>query len=107
VREIIAKRIIKAAQNGERDPDRLYEQALIVFGIVVSVGDPPCPCLRRGHAPSVIKSPVLPGAGLSSYFARTGGDLFRFKLISDVPYWHEADMGECTARVRFRGEKQT
>jgi tartrate dehydratase beta subunit/fumarate hydratase class I family protein len=43
VREIIAKRIIKAAQNGERDPGRLYEQALIVFGIVVSVGDPLVP----------------------------------------------------------------
>jgi tartrate dehydratase beta subunit/fumarate hydratase class I family protein len=40
VREIIAKRIIEAAKNGEGDPARLYEQALIVFGIVVSVGDP-------------------------------------------------------------------
>ena len=29
VREIIAKRIIAAAKNGERDPTRLYEQALI------------------------------------------------------------------------------
>jgi tartrate dehydratase beta subunit/fumarate hydratase class I family protein len=43
VREIIAKRIIEAAKNGERDPARLYEQALIVFGIVVSVGNPPVP----------------------------------------------------------------
>ena len=34
VREIIAKRIIEAAKNGERDPARLYEQALIIFGIV-------------------------------------------------------------------------
>ncbi|MGA7515894.1 MAG: hypothetical protein WCC42_16410 [Pseudolabrys sp.] len=47
VREIIAKQIIDAAKNGERDPARLYEQALIIFGIVdlskllVSVGDPP------------------------------------------------------------------
>jgi tartrate dehydratase beta subunit/fumarate hydratase class I family protein len=48
VREIIAVRIIEAAKNGERDPARLYEQALIIFGIVdvsmpiVSVGrDPP------------------------------------------------------------------
>ena len=50
VREIIAKRIIDAAKNGERDPARLYEQALIPFGIedmsmlVVSVGPkPPVP----------------------------------------------------------------
>jgi hypothetical protein len=46
-REMIAKRIIAAARNGERDPVRLCEQALIPFGIdmsmlVVSVGrDPP------------------------------------------------------------------
>ncbi len=33
VREIIAKRIIAAATNGERDPARLHEQALIPFGI--------------------------------------------------------------------------
>ncbi len=33
VREIIAKRIIAAAKTGERDPIRLYEQALIPFGI--------------------------------------------------------------------------
>ena len=49
VREIIAKQIIDAAKNGERDPARLYEQALIIFGIVdlskllISVGDPPIP----------------------------------------------------------------
>jgi hypothetical protein len=50
VREIIAKRIIDAARNGERDPARLHEQALVPFGIedmsmlVVSVGrDPPVP----------------------------------------------------------------
>jgi hypothetical protein len=50
VREIIAKRIIDAAKNGERDPARLHEQALIPFGIedmsmlVVSVGrDLPVP----------------------------------------------------------------
>ena len=50
VREIIAKRIIAAAKNGERDPTRLHEQALIAFGIedmsmlVVSVGrDLPVP----------------------------------------------------------------
>ena len=33
VREIIAKRIIDAAKNGERDPARLYTQALKGFGI--------------------------------------------------------------------------
>lgn len=44
VREIIAKRIIDAAKNGERDPTRLHQQALVPFGIedmsmlVVSVG---------------------------------------------------------------------
>ena len=44
LREIIAKRIIDAAKNGERDPARLHGQALIPFGIedmsmlVVSVG---------------------------------------------------------------------
>jgi len=32
-RELIAKRIIDAAKNGERDPARLCEQALIPFGI--------------------------------------------------------------------------
>jgi tartrate dehydratase beta subunit/fumarate hydratase class I family protein len=47
-RELLAKRIIDAAKNGERDPARLHAQALIPFGIedmsmlVVSVGsDPP------------------------------------------------------------------
>jgi hypothetical protein len=29
---IIADRIIEAAKNGERDPRRLYEQALKAFG---------------------------------------------------------------------------
>ena len=44
VREIIAKRIINAAKNGERDPDRLFTSIKGVFGIedismpVVSVG---------------------------------------------------------------------
>ena len=43
-REMIAKRIIAAARNGEHDPIRLCEQALIPFGIedtsmpVISVG---------------------------------------------------------------------
>ena len=49
VREIIAKQIIDAAKNGERDPARLYEQALKAFGsgdtsmLFVSVGDHPLP----------------------------------------------------------------
>ena len=44
VREIIAKRIIEAAKNGERDPIRLHSQAIMGFSIddvsmpVVSVG---------------------------------------------------------------------
>jgi hypothetical protein len=43
-RELIAKRIIAAAKNGERDPARLCEQALIPFRfedmsmLVISVG---------------------------------------------------------------------
>lgn len=48
--ELIAKRIIDAAVNGEHDPGRLCEQALIPFGIedmsmlVISVGrDSPVP----------------------------------------------------------------
>jgi len=46
---IVADRIIDAARNGERDPARLYEQALKAFGIgdtsmlFVSVGDHPLP----------------------------------------------------------------
>ena len=35
VREIIAKRIIEAAKNGERDPARLFEQALRVVNIEI------------------------------------------------------------------------
>ncbi len=49
-RELIAKRIIAAAKNGERDSARLYKHALIPFDIedmsmlIVSVGrDPPVP----------------------------------------------------------------
>lgn len=44
VRDFIAKRIIEAAKNGERDPIRLHSQALMGFGVddvsmpVVSVG---------------------------------------------------------------------
>ncbi len=35
VKEIIAKRILEAARQGERDPDRLCERALIALGIRV------------------------------------------------------------------------
>ena len=44
VRELIAKRIIEAAKNGERDPVRLHSRALMGFSIddvsmpIVSVG---------------------------------------------------------------------
>ena len=44
VREIIAKRIIEAAKNGERDPARLYEQAVRV---VVSIDIPSMPSVGR------------------------------------------------------------
>ena len=46
---IIADLIIAAAKNGERNPDRLYEQVLNDYGIddssklFVSVGDHPLP----------------------------------------------------------------
>jgi hypothetical protein len=46
---IVAEQIIAAAKNGERDPARLYEQALKAFGIgdtsmlFDSVGDHPLP----------------------------------------------------------------
>jgi len=40
VREIIAKRIIEAATYGERDPVRLYEQALKVLGTDEIADDP-------------------------------------------------------------------
>jgi hypothetical protein len=33
VREIIAQRILEAAAQGERDPDRLHDQALKAFDI--------------------------------------------------------------------------
>jgi hypothetical protein len=33
VREIMAKRIVEVAKNGERDPGRLYRQALDALGI--------------------------------------------------------------------------
>jgi hypothetical protein len=48
-RELIAKRIIAAAKNGECDPARLHEQALVPFGIedmsmlVISVDRAPVP----------------------------------------------------------------
>ena len=60
VRELIAKRIIEAAKNGERDPVRLYEQSLIPFNIedmsmlVVSVvAIPPSQPMLRSRSPRV------------------------------------------------------
>ena len=53
---IIAEQIIAAAKNGERDSDRLYEQALKAFAIVdasmlfVSVGRGPVPSANASVA---------------------------------------------------------
>ena len=53
---IIAEQIIAAAKNGERDSDRLYEQALKAFAIVdasmlfVSVGRDPVPSANASVA---------------------------------------------------------
>ena len=53
---IIADRIIAAAKNGERDPARLYEQALRIFGIedasmlAVSEGRHPVPSANASVA---------------------------------------------------------
>lgn len=46
-RELIAMRIIAAANTGERDPIRLCEQALIGFGLQ----DMSTPVLSAGHGP--------------------------------------------------------
>jgi hypothetical protein len=63
VREIIAKRIINVAKDGERDPTRLHEQALKALGIedtsmlVVSVGrDPPVPTYAFCTKPNSTKT---------------------------------------------------
>ena len=45
VRELIAKRIIEAAKNGERDPVRLHSQALTGF----SIDDVSMPVVSVGH----------------------------------------------------------
>jgi len=53
---IIAEQIIAAAKNGERDSDRLYEQALKAFAVVdasmlfVSVGLDPVPSANASVA---------------------------------------------------------
>ena len=53
---IIADRIIEVAKNGERDPNRLYEQALKVFGFEdVSI-------LRRPRSPLPTHASVLHAA---------------------------------------------
>ena len=46
VRELIAKRIIEAAKNGERDPIQLHSQAIMGFASMPSVSvdrNPPIP----------------------------------------------------------------
>ena len=64
-RELIAKRIIEAAKNGERDPVRLYEQSLVPFGIedmsmpVVSVVDPPSQPMLRSRSQRVGRKEIL------------------------------------------------
>jgi hypothetical protein len=53
---IVADRIIDVAKNGERDPNRLYEQALKVFGFEdVSI-------LRRPRSPLQTYASVLHAA---------------------------------------------
>jgi hypothetical protein len=58
VREIIAKRIINVAKNGERDLTRLHEQALSAVGIkdtsmlVGSEGRDPVPPAQASVTPA-------------------------------------------------------
>ena len=83
---IVANFIIAAAKNGERDAGRLYKQVLADYGHRRYVDAAyrrgrHSPCLRSGHAPSVIKrraSSPEPGFRLISLGTR--GDVFRFKL---------------------------
>ena len=67
VSAIIADLIIKAAKDGERDPARLYEQALKIFGIedmsmpLVSVGSGlPSQPMLRSRSSVILESPVNP-----------------------------------------------
>jgi hypothetical protein len=46
---IVADLIIAAAKNGERDPERLYEQAVIIFAIK----DTSVPLVSAGRDPAV------------------------------------------------------
>ena len=61
---VLADRIIDVAKNGERDPARLYEQALKAFGIgdtsmlFVSVRDHPLPAFM---AESSVALPPVEG----------------------------------------------
>jgi len=73
VRDLVAKRIIEVAKNGERDPIRLHWQAVMGFSIddvsmpVDSVGrNLPIPRSTLDRATSVIaESPTAPPVGLS------------------------------------------
>jgi hypothetical protein len=49
VREIVAKRIIEAAKNGERDPIRLCGKALEPF----SIEQMPLPVISKGCEPPI------------------------------------------------------
>ena len=73
---IIADRIIAVAKNGERDPARLYEQALMFFRIddtsmpVVSVGRDPLsqPTLRSRTQRDLKRARLVPSRALA-YFS--------------------------------------
>jgi hypothetical protein len=55
VPRIIADLIIAGAKNGERDPARLYEQAIIIFAIE----DTSMPLVSIGRAPPVPVSATI------------------------------------------------
>ena len=67
--ELIANLIIAAAKDGERDPARLYEQAIIIFAIedtsmpFVSVGDPPSQPTLRSRTQRDHRKPGSPDPG--------------------------------------------
>jgi hypothetical protein len=51
LKEVIAKRIIDAAEKGERDPERLVARALDALGLRGRVGGPSA-STSRGHSVS-------------------------------------------------------
>ena len=76
--------LLQSPRNGERDPARLHEQALIPFGIedmsmlVVSVGDPSVPAYASVTLGSVIIESPVPPTRAFFLFGRPVGGLFRF-----------------------------